>query len=111
MDLVTALGGSGPAFVYRLIETLAAGAAELGLPREQADRLALAMVDGAAALAAGSPVSAGELANRVASPGGTTRAGLDVLDSDDRLATLMRDTLRAARDRSAEMTREAKGKS
>jgi len=108
MDLITALGGSGPAFVYRVIETLAAGAAELGLPRAQADRLALAMVEGAAALAAASSVSPGELADRVASPGGTTRAGLDVLDSDGRLAALMRDTLRAARDRSAEMTREAK---
>ena len=111
MDLVTALGGSGPAFVYRMIETLAAGAAELGLPRDQADRLALAMVEGAAALAAASPCSAGELAERVASPGGTTRAGLDVLDADRRLARLMEDTLRASRDRSAEMTREARQRS
>jgi len=111
MDLVTALGGSGPAFVYRMIETLAAGAAELGLPRDQADRLALAMVEGAAALAAASPYSAGELANRVASPGGTTRAGLDVLDANGRMARLMEDTLRAARDRSAEMTREARQRS
>lgn len=110
MDLVTALAGSGPAFVYRLIETLASGAADLGLPREQADRLALSMVEGASALAAASAHSPGDLANRVASPGGTTRAGLDVLDADGRLAALMRDTLRAARDRSAEMTREAKAR-
>jgi len=110
MDLVTALAGSGPAFIYRVIDALAQGAAELGLPREQADRLALAMVEGAAALAAGSPHSPGELADRVASPGGTTRAGLDVLDADGRLARLMCDTLRAARDRSAEMTREARGR-
>lgn len=108
MDLITALAGSGPAFVYRVIDTLAAGAAALGLPREQADRLALAIVEGAAALAAASPCSPGELAERVASPGGTTRAGLDVLDADGRLAALMEDTLRAARDRSAEMTREAR---
>lgn len=110
MDLITALAGSGPAFVYRLIDALAAGAAELGLPRAQADRLALSMVEGAAALAAASPHSPGELADRVASPGGTTRAGLDVLDADGRLAALMEDTLRAARDRSAEMTREAQGR-
>ncbi|WP_432787655.1 pyrroline-5-carboxylate reductase family protein [Novosphingobium rhizosphaerae] len=108
MDLVTALAGSGPAFIYRVIDALAAGAAALGLPREQADRLALAMVDGAAALAAASEYGPGELARRVASPGGTTQKGLDVLDADDRLALLMQDTLRAARDRSAEMTQEAR---
>lgn len=110
MDLITALVGSGPAFIYRVIDALAAGAADLGLPRNQADRLALSMVEGAAALAAASPHSPGELANQVASPGGTTRAGLDVLDADGRLANLMRDTLRAARDRSAEMTREAQAR-
>lgn len=109
MDLVTALAGSGPAFVYRMIDALAQGAAALGLPRDQADRLALAMVEGAAALAAQSPYSPADLADRVASPGGTTRAGLDVMDADDRVLALMQDTLRAARDRSAEMTRQARG--
>ncbi len=104
MDLVTALAGSGPGFLYRVIDALAGGAAALGLPRDQADRLALAMVEGAAALAARSPHPPAELARRVASPGGVTQAGLDVLDADDRLANLMRDTLRAARDRSAAMT-------
>ena len=108
MDLMTALAGSGPAFVYRFIDALATGAAALGLPRDQADRLALAMVEGAAQLAAISPDSPAELARRVASPGGTTRAGLDVLDADDRLAKLIEDTLRNARDRSAEMTAEAR---
>lgn len=107
MDLVTALAGSGPAFVYRVIDALAGAAAALGLPRDQADRLALAMVEGAALLAAQSPHSPGELARRVASPGGVTQKGLDVLDADGRLASLMTDTLRAARDRSADMTAEA----
>jgi pyrroline-5-carboxylate reductase len=107
MDLVTALAGSGPAFVYRFIDALASGAAALGLPRDQADRLALAMVEGAAQLAAASPHSPAELARRVASPGGTTQAGLDVLDADDRLARVIADTLRGARDRSAKMTAEA----
>src|SRR5690606_8137073 len=51
-DLVTALAGSGPAFVYRFIDALALAATELGLPREQAGRLALAMTEGAVALAA-----------------------------------------------------------
>ena len=108
MHRVTALAGSGPAFVYRVIDALAAGGAALGLPRDQADRLALAMVEGAAALAARSPSSPGELADQVASPGGTTRAGMNVLDADDRLAALMADTLRAAHDRSVEMAEEAR---
>ncbi len=108
MDLVTALAGSGPAFVYRFIDALAEAASALGLPRSQADRLALAMVEGAAALAAASPHAPGELARRVASPGGVTQVGLDVLDADQRLVALLTDTLRGARDRSAEMTRQAR---
>jgi pyrroline-5-carboxylate reductase len=107
-DLVTALAGSGPAFVYRFIDALAAAAADLGLPREQADRLALAMVDGAAALAAASPDSPGMLADRVASPGGMTREGLDVLDADRALVRLVTETLRAARDRGAELAAAAR---
>lgn len=110
MDLVTALAGSGPAFVYRFIDALAAGAAALGLPREQADRLALSMVEGSAMLAAASEHSPGELARRVASPGGVTQVGIDVLDAGGRLASLMEDTLRGARDRSAEMTEQAKAR-
>jgi pyrroline-5-carboxylate reductase len=108
-DLVTALAGSGPAFVYRFIDALCAAAAGLGLPAEQASRLALATVEGAAALAVRSEVDPGELARRVASPGGVTQAGLDVLDQDGRIGQLLRDTLRAARDRSAEMARAARG--
>lgn len=108
MDIVTALAGSGPAFVYRFIDALAEGAAALGLPRVQADRLALAMVEGASALAAASPHAPGELARRVASPGGTTEAGLKVLDADQHLAALIADTLRAASQRSAELTEAAR---
>jgi pyrroline-5-carboxylate reductase len=67
------------------------------------------MTEGAALLAARSPDGPGELADRVASPGGTTRAGLDVLDADAALARLVANTLRAARDRSAEMSRESAG--
>jgi len=65
------------------------------------------MVEGSALLAAASEHSPGELANRVASPGGTTRKGLDVLDADDALARLVLATLTAARDRGAELAREA----
>ena len=108
-DLVTALAGSGPAFVYRFIDAMAAEAANLGLPREQADRMALAMVEGAAALAAASPESPGKLADRVASPGGMTREGLDVLDRGGALTALVTETLRAARDRGAELAAAARG--
>lgn len=107
-DLFTALAGSGPAFVYRFIAALAHGARDLGLEEQQAVRIATAMVEGAAALASASPDDAGTLADKVASPGGTTRAGLDVLDAGDALASLAQRTLRAARDRSAEMARETR---
>lgn len=109
-DLVTALAGSGPAFVYRFIDALASSAAELGMPADTAGRLALAMVEGASALAASSPHDPAELARRVASPGGTTQAGLDTLDAGQTLRTLLRDTLRSARDRSARMAAEARAK-
>lgn len=109
-DLVTALAGCGPAFVYRFIDALAVAAADLGLDRAKAQRLALATVDGAAALAAASEYDPAELARRVASPGGATQAGLDALDQGDALRALLVKTLRAARDRSAEMAAEARGK-
>lgn len=109
-DLVTALAGSGPAFVYRFIDALAVAATELGLDDAKARRLALATVDGAAALAASAPHDPGELARRVASPGGTTQAGLDALDEGRALVRLLERTLRAARDRSAEMATEARSK-
>jgi pyrroline-5-carboxylate reductase len=107
-DLVTALAGSGPAFVYRFIDALAQAATALGLPQDQAARLALATVDGAAALAVASPHDPGELARRVASPGGVTQAGLDTLDQGGALGALIEATLRSARDRSAKMAAEAR---
>ncbi len=107
-DLVTALAGSGPAFVYRFIDALGAAATRLGLPEEQARRLALAMVEGASALAAQSEHDPGKLADMVASKGGTTRAGLDALDNGEALGRVVTECLRAARDRSAEMAREAR---
>ncbi|MFO1254424.1 MAG: pyrroline-5-carboxylate reductase [Sphingomonadaceae bacterium] len=109
LDAVTALAGSGPAFVYRFIDALAAGGARLGLDEDQAQRLALAMVEGAALLAAGADASPAELARRVTSPGGTTAAGLAVLDGDEALLRLVEATLRAARDRGAELAAEARG--
>lgn len=107
-ELVTALAGSGPGFVFRVIDALAQGAADLGLDRAQAGRLAIAMVEGAGALAAASQHSPAELARRVASPGGMTQRGYDILDAEGALASLMRETLRAARDRGEEMARAAR---
>ena len=100
-DLVTALAGSGPGFVYRFIDALARAAVELGLDDASAQSLALTMVDGASTLAAQSDVSPGDLADRVASPGGMTREGLNMLDRDGALDRLLTDTLRATRDRGA----------
>ncbi|WP_309622732.1 pyrroline-5-carboxylate reductase [Novosphingobium sp.] len=108
LDAVTALAGSGPAFVYRFIDALAAGGADLGLDAEQARRLAVAMVEGAARLAGSTDLAPGELARRVTSPGGTTAAGLAVLDADQALMQLVAATLRAARDRGAAMAAEAR---
>ena len=102
-DLVTALAGSGPGFVYRFIDALAQAATSLGLERSQADKLALTMVDGASSLAADADISAGELADRVASPGGMTREGMNVLDADAALVNLLIDTLAATRDRGAQL--------
>ncbi len=109
-DAVTALAGSGPAFVYRFISALAQGGVATGLPPEQAARLALAMVEGAAALAAASPHDPAELARRVASPGGVTQVGLDILDMDDALLRLVSATLQGATARSAEMAALARAK-
>jgi pyrroline-5-carboxylate reductase len=104
------LTGAGPAFVYRFIDALAAAAGELGLQREQAMRLAASMVEGAGALAAGSDEAPEELARRVASPGGTTEAGLAVLDEDKALARLMLRTLEASRRRGRELAAAARGR-
>lgn len=103
-DLCTALAGSGPGFVYRFVDALATAAIELGLDRESANSLALTMVEGGAALAAASDLSPGELADKVASPGGMTREGLNVLDRDQALHRLLVETLRATRDRGAALS-------
>ena len=106
-DLVTALAGSGPGFVYRFIDALAGAAIDLGLDAATADALALATVEGAAALAAASDVGPATLADRVASPGGMTREGLNVLDEGAALRRLLTATLRATRDKGASLSRGA----
>lgn len=106
-DVVTALAGSGPAFLFRFIDALAEAGADAGLPADQAARFALATVRGSASLAAQSEESPLQLADRVASPGGSTRRGLDVLDQDSGLNPLIRDTLTAAILRNREMAAAA----
>lgn len=108
LDAVTALAGSGPAFVYRFISALAQGGEALGLDPAQADRLARAMVEGAAMLAAASSESPAELARRVTSPGGTTAAGLAVMDAGGEFAGIVAQVLRAARDRGVELAAAAR---
>ena len=102
------LTGAGPAFLFRFIDALAGAGAELGLAEAQAQRLALAMVEGAGALAAASGQPPAELARRVASPGGTTEAGLKVLDADEALRSLILRTLDASRRRGLEMAETAR---
>ncbi|MGZ8335674.1 MAG: pyrroline-5-carboxylate reductase family protein [Allosphingosinicella sp.] len=102
------LTGAGPAFLFRFVEGLALAAEKLGLPHDQAARLAASMVEGAAMLAAASDEGPGRLAARVASPGGTTQAGLKVLDQNRALFDLLVRTLQASRARSAEMAIEAR---
>jgi len=110
-DAVTALSGSGPAFVFRFIDSFAKAGAALGLPVDQAARLALATVEGGAAMAAGSDESPGALADRVASPGGSTREGLNVLDRNAALDRLLAETLTASRDRNAALADAARANS
>lgn len=104
-NLVTALTGCGPAYVFRFIDAMARAARSLGMEEVRARRFAIAMTEGAAALAARAAEDPGMLADRVASKGGMTREGLDILDDDDRLLRLMTETLRAARDRGEELDR------
>ncbi len=108
-DAVTALAGSGPAFVYRFIDALAAAGTALGLPADKADRLALATVAGAGAMAAQADLPPATLADRVASRGGSTREGLDILDREDALVRLVQETLAAAARRNAELAAAARG--
>jgi len=100
---VTAVSGSGPAYIFYFIECLTAAAENAGLPLETAKLLAMQTVFGAASLAAESRTEPGELRRQVTSPNGTTAAALDVLMGEDRLKKLVTEAVEAARLRSIEL--------
>jgi pyrroline-5-carboxylate reductase len=103
MNAVTAVSGSGPAYVFLLIECLAAAGIDAGLPEDAALALAKATISGAGELARLSDASAAQLRHNVTSPGGTTEAALDMLMADDGLARLMHRAIRAAVQRAKEL--------
>jgi pyrroline-5-carboxylate reductase len=104
MDAVTAVSGSGPAYVFLLIECLERAGVDAGLAPELARRLALATVAGAGAYAAAADEPAAELRRRVTSPGGTTQAALEVLGAERGLGDLIARAVRAAAKRSRELS-------
>jgi pyrroline-5-carboxylate reductase len=103
MDAVTALSGSGPAYVFLLAEAMARAGAAAGLPPALAATLARATVAGAGELLHRSPLDAATLRQNVTSPGGTTAAALDVLMAKDGLEPLMTKAIAAATGRSREL--------
>lgn len=103
IDAVTAISGSGPAYVFYLVECLAASGEALGLEPELAMRLARATVSGSGEMLAQFADEAATLRKNVTSPGGTTAAALDVLMGEGGLSVLMRRATHAARDRAREL--------
>ncbi|MBS9719424.1 pyrroline-5-carboxylate reductase [Tianweitania sp. BSSL-BM11] len=103
MDAVTAVSGSGPAYIFHFIEALTAAGEAAGLPSDVAKLLAMQTVYGAGALAADSEEEPGKLRENVTSPNGTTAAALDVLMGGDRLKTLLVEAVDAAKKRSIEL--------
>jgi pyrroline-5-carboxylate reductase len=105
MDAVTAISGSGPAYVFHFVEALTQAGEALGLPSGTAALLARQTVAGAGRMALISDTAPGILREQVTSPGGTTAAALEVLMTDGRLAKLVAEATEAARDRSIELGR------
>lgn len=96
LNAVTAVSGSGPAYLFHLVETLEAAARDSGLPKDIAAQLARETVIGAAKLLESSDETPSTLRKNVTSPNGTTQAALDVLMSENGLSRLMMLTVRAA---------------
>ena len=104
LDAVTAVSGSGPGYVFYLVECLAAAGRDAGLPSDLAEKITRATVEGAGELLRRSALSPAELRENVTSPGGTTAAGLSVLMREPGLTGLMRETVAAAARRSRELS-------
>jgi len=105
VDRITAVSGSGPAYVFHFVEALAEAGVRIGLPAEMAADVARQTVYGAATLARESAESVGDLRRAVTSPNGTTAAALDVLMGDERLTRLMTEAVEAAFARARELGR------
>ena len=103
MDAVTAISGSGPAYVFHFTEALTSAGEALGLSIETAALLARMTVAGAGKMTLVADASPKTLREQVTSPGGTTAAALKVFMSDDRLTKLVQEAATAARDRGAEL--------
>jgi pyrroline-5-carboxylate reductase len=103
MDAVTAVSGSGPAYVFLLAEALAQAGVAAGLPQPLAEQLARETVAGAGELLHRSTLDAATLRENVTSPGGTTAAALDVLMREDGLAALLKRAVAAASERSRKL--------
>ena len=103
IDSVTAVSGSGPAYVFLLVEALAEAARAVGLPPTVAGQLARATITGAGALLNSDPRSAADLRISVMSPGGTTEAALNVLMAKDGMVRLMARAVAAANRRAKEL--------
>lgn len=104
MDAVTAVSGSGPAYVFHLIEALAAAGAAEGLPAALAMQLAKATVGGAGALAEAAAEDPAQLRVNVTSPGGTTAAALAILMDPARgFPALLQEAVHAAAERGREL--------
>lgn len=105
IDVVTGISGSGPAYVFYMVEALCKAGIAAGMPAEDAMMLARQTIIGAGALLEASPQTAEDLRVAVTSPNGTTQAGLEVLMADNGLAPLMEAVVKAATDRSRELGR------
>jgi pyrroline-5-carboxylate reductase len=108
LDAVTALSGSGPAYIFHFIEALTRGGVDLGLPETLARNLAIQTALGSAQLAAQSPLSPMDLAAQVKSPRGTTLAGCAILEEHGALDQLVARCMAAARTRAEELARGEK---
>jgi len=104
IDVVTSVSGSGPAYVFYMVEALEAAALDAGIPADIAPLFARETIIGAGELLKQSDQPASDLRVAVTSPNGTTQAALDVLMSENGLAPLMKQTVRAALKRAKELS-------